>query len=349
MRTKTRVTARSRFSRFPAVVMAFLFLSAATTAVAQVPKELPPLDGDSVSIAFGINDRSEAVGLSTDGDTETAVFWNRKGKATALPPLLGHNDSRARDINYSGVIVGESSDGSISKAVVWTRKGKVTALPEPALGDACTSSSAWAVNSRGDVVGQCSGADGDTAIIWKRGQTPVVLPPLDGYSESVARGVNYGGKAVGWSLSSTDRTAVLWRKNGTPKALLPFPDDYESRALGINARGKIVGYSDGDSATAAVWDFAGNIAALLPPDGEAPDNLDSAEGISPIGEAVGHHTYFGPDVRDVAMLWDRSGTPIELPLLEGHTKGHAYAINALGHVVGSSAPDSGPTIAVIWK
>lgn len=130
-----------------------LLLSVASTAWAQrepVPRLLPPLPGDDGGIAYAINNKGVAVGVSWGADESslsTAVKWSRKRKATALPPLLGHTQSFAQDINLRGEVAGASfADDDPYVAVRWDVAGQPHALP-PLPGD--TASYARGINNVG--------------------------------------------------------------------------------------------------------------------------------------------------------------------------------------------------------
>ena len=96
-----------------------LLLPLASGAMAQTPVELPPLDGDTESRAFAINDRGEVAGVSSGSGGGMAVVWDRSGTPRVLPPLAGDSRASARAINNRGEVVGSSFGSDVNTAVVW--------------------------------------------------------------------------------------------------------------------------------------------------------------------------------------------------------------------------------------
>ncbi len=97
-------------------------------------RELPPLPGDTVGFAFGINDNGQAVGVSglcsntavpPNPAGPHAVLWEADGSATNLGSLgSGTTTNIASSINNLGEVVGgalSATDGTIH-AFLWTRQ-----------------------------------------------------------------------------------------------------------------------------------------------------------------------------------------------------------------------------------
>jgi probable HAF family extracellular repeat protein len=139
-------------------------------------QDLPPVSGDAIAAAQGINDHDVAVGgsgycgsLNVLGYAASlhAVMW-RNGSPTALPGLGGQFNNAALDINDRGQIVGLSDlPGDTSTHAVLWQNGSVTDLGTLA-GDA--SSFAWAISDRGQVLGESCDASGNCrGFIWQNG------------------------------------------------------------------------------------------------------------------------------------------------------------------------------------
>lgn len=139
-------------------------------------QDLPPLSGDTVSAAAGINDLDVAVGGSGFCASFNvlgfalllhAVIW-RSGSATDLGSLGGEFNNLATDINNLGQVVGMSDvpGDTTTHAVLW-QKGTITDLGTLP-GDA--SSFAWAISDRGQILGQSCDANGNCrGFLWENG------------------------------------------------------------------------------------------------------------------------------------------------------------------------------------
>jgi uncharacterized membrane protein len=219
------------------------------------------------------------------------------------------------------------------------------ALPPLPGGD---SSRANGINAAGEVVGTSMANGKRTAVIWDRDGIPRVLAPLPGDSESLGKAINNQGMAAGLSLGPGGTRAVVWSRDGTPRELLSLDGDDGGEAWGINWRGEVAGNStyDDHMSTAVLWDRNGEPRALEAPvyedqNGEPVVYNTYAFAIDPTREAVGF-----ADVG--AALWDRSGTLMILPPLEGDTDTEAFAINNRGEVAGFSGGQATLT-AVVWR
>ena len=150
-------------------------------------RELPPLPGDSVGIAFWINDNSQAVGVS--GSCANTI----------IPPFA----------------VGPH-------AVLWEKDGSVHDLG--GLGGTVNTdllgigNVAFGINNRGQVVGVAAlpGSTTTHAVLWIRDRgKPRDLGTLSGDVTSAGLGINDGGDVVGASIdgsvASGNPRAFLWR------------------------------------------------------------------------------------------------------------------------------------------
>ena len=139
--------------------------------------ELPPLPGDSVSAATGINDRGEVIGISGICDIAVgqrsaihAVRWTN-GLANDLGNLGGNAWNTPTAINQAGDIVGFANVSPgvdfNPHAFLWTAKGGIRDLGAVA-GD--VTSQASGINARRQIVGQSCAADGTCrGFLWQHG------------------------------------------------------------------------------------------------------------------------------------------------------------------------------------
>lgn len=311
-------------------------LATATNLSAQAspkPKVLAPLPGDDGGIAFAINNKGVAAGVSNGVGADGAVVavkWNRKGEPTALPPLAGDTQSAAFAINLRGEVAGDSGDEVgryyFGIAVRWDTSGRPQAL-RPLPGD--TVSHAEGINNAGEVAGLSEGPDGRTAVIWDRDGAPGALQ--GGYQ---GRAINNRGMAAGVDKLGNP---VVWSRDGVPRNLtLPGPacDDWPS-VIGITWRGEVLGHAKFEDAYCApvIWNQAGEPEFLDFPASDDPIIGDPylvsfATGIESTGEVA------GAAIDGRALLWDRSGSPISLSFPEGYDGGSGQAINNRGAVAG---------------
>jgi probable HAF family extracellular repeat protein len=179
-------------------------------------RKLSPLPGDTVGMAFWINDNSQAVGSSG-------------ACGTSLLPELTY--------------------GYGSHAVLWGANGSVTDLGN--LGAAVLNVGA-AINNQGQVTGASSLNANSTlnnatdAFLWTSGAGMRDLSTLPGDVASAGLGINDAGEVVGLSVAATgDTRAFLWQ-NGVMtdlNTLIPAGSPLLLMyAGGINSSGAIVGY-----------------------------------------------------------------------------------------------------------
>jgi len=339
------------------VTMSATIGTASTTSVNV--RNLGALPGNVYSIAFGINNHGQVVGLSDShaflwqNDTMTdlgggganginnlgqavggsgtrAVLWENGGM-TDLGTLPGDDYSVAYAINGAGQVVGASCGGTCEwfRAFLW-QNGTMTDLGS--LGGP-SDTIAFGINNAGQIVGRSAGH----AFLWDHGSmTDLGVLPTGGGSE--ARAINDAGQVVGSSgNASVGHHAFLWQ-NSAMTDLGTLPGDTDSYAYGINSAGQVVGTSDRN---AFLWD-AGTMTNL----GTLGGCCGEAHGINDHGQAVGSSMM--PNQSGRAALWTVSTkAPPPYPIRDlgtppGDVISWGTAINDAGHVAGYSiGSDSG--------
>jgi probable HAF family extracellular repeat protein len=165
---------------------------------------LLPLPGDTIGIAFAINDKSQVVGItgSCSFGVVHAVLW-QNGAVTDLGNLGGTTDNWAEAINNQGQAVGWSNlPGDMTyHTFLWTEdKGMQDLGTLP--GD--FASAAGGINSKGQVVGTSYDASGNPrAFLWQRGvmtDLNTLIPAGSPLFLLDGNGVNSQGEIVGDAL-----------------------------------------------------------------------------------------------------------------------------------------------------
>ncbi len=276
----------------------------------------------------------------------------RQATPTAMPTYaitelatLGGEGSRALGINERGQVVGEADDPEgRTRAVVW-EAGRPQDLGT--LGG--EDSVATEINDAGQIAGFSTTGPGQElygpgthAFLWDDGAM-TDLGTLGGQT-SFALHLNGAGQVVGQSEDAMGRTrAFLW--TGGTMTDLGTLGGAGSRALGINDAGAIVGAAEAEDGRerAVVWQ-GDRLVELETPEGAT----SGASAINAPGQVVGHTATADGDVQAVSWVEGRL-TP--LGSLGGESQ--AYAINGMGHIVGSSTTAGDellddPTHAVVW-
>jgi probable HAF family extracellular repeat protein len=210
------------------------------------------LPNSDFSVAYGINNTGETVGLANIATGMRAFRSRRVIGAVALDPLPGDSSSAAFDINHPGTAVGFSSGPSGIRAVTWSRTGAIQALP--AL-PGTNSNQGRAISDSGTVAGVSDTAAGPRAVQWVGGVVQD-LGALPGHSTSEALGINNSGEIVGYSGDPNGQHhAVLWSAGGSAiDDLGVLPGGISSRALDVNNRTEVVGTSHSSAGNRAfLW------------------------------------------------------------------------------------------------
>jgi probable HAF family extracellular repeat protein len=278
----------------------------------------------------------------------TWVFGHAQGPKPAMYSVtdlgtLGGTYSVSYTINDGGLVTGgaataNQTNGVSQTAFAWSH-GQITNLGTLG-GAACSdcSSEGAGSNASGTAAILSETADFDPngedfcgfgthhqclAAVYKNGAlTP--LRPLDGGNNSQAYWINKSGDVAGFSETGVYDgncaiayqlyrfSAVKWGANGKPQPLRPWQDDTVSFALGMNEKGEAVGVSGLCSNTTV-----------------PPNNVPS-----------------GPH----AVLWEKDGTPVLVPSLQGALDNNvASSINDRGDVGGTQLISDGTIHGFVWN
>jgi probable HAF family extracellular repeat protein len=333
---------RVRVSRILSFVLslAVLFPSVAAAQYTAVDLRTP---GGGFSIAYGINNRGQAVGRATiQGGDQHAVLWEG-GTMRDLGTLPGGRFSEAYGINDRGQVVGMSSIDSETctlfdgcwHAFLW-ENGTMTDLGGI---DARFQSYAYSVNKRGQVAGIGNTADYPfdswRAFVWDNG-TVTDLGQVPGASNTMASGINDRGDVAGWWTDAAGSHPALWTE-GAMVALATLPGATNTEAYRINRRGQIIGVAD---SRAVLW--TGGTPRDL---GTLPGGATStARDLNNAGQVAGYSLISGFGYR--SFVWD-DGRMTELATPTGAGQAQAHGINDRGDIVGYW--DNGSvTRAVVW-
>ena len=183
-------------------------------------QELRPLDGDTVGMAFWINDNGQAVGISgVCGNTllpspaagPHAVLWEN-GTVTDLKSLGGTVNpaafgvgNAAYSINNQGQVSGISAlpGNEHGHAFLWTRK---TGMRDLGALSGDVQSAGLSINNEGEVVGPSLDEDGNpTAYVWRNGAMSDLNSLVIGESPLyllLAAGNNDAGQIVGFGVDA---------------------------------------------------------------------------------------------------------------------------------------------------
>lgn len=285
--------------------------------------------GDSLSLAYAINDAGTVVGWRiAPGGKNDAFRWDPLGGRTLLPSL-GGAWSRAYDLNDAGTAVGGSELPSGDRhATLW--QGAV-AQDLGTLGG--PRSSAVGINNADQVVGWSDYLGQLQGFLWQSGvMTPLVYP---GGSLTRPYAINDTGVVVGFAY--VGGTFLAWRWEAGVFTQLPGVGEAITLATDVNGSGQAVGqdWTGGGASHALVWEggITTDLGAPVPPVG-APE-WGAARGSNDLGVVVGLAHW--PDGFIRAARW---AGPAPAP--QAIVVGMADAINAMGGagVIGAGAANA---------
>jgi probable HAF family extracellular repeat protein len=197
------------------------------------------------SIAFAVNDRDEAVGVSYTHPASNAFIGNaflyQNGKLLDLTP--GNPASVATGINQIGQVTGFYDVGA-THAFLYSN-GQIKDLGTLPTGN---SSEAYSINNRGQVAGYSSvnGGLAFHAFVYSSGRMQDIgaFGPKSAMNSAIAFCINDHGQVVGEAgLPGGVYHAFLYT-GGPLRDLGTYPGHPNTDATGINNSGVIVGGTD---------------------------------------------------------------------------------------------------------
>jgi uncharacterized membrane protein len=211
---------------------------------------LPPLAGDVISEAQGLNEAGIAVGMSS-GSAQQAVYWDH-GVPRALNLPIGPT-SIAEDINNESQICGWMGIAPLAQfgatPFIW-HDGVTTSLPLPpyAINQAGT---ATAINNLGDACGYFFVDDPNSkgflrrACAWIDGKF-IDLGTLPGFAVSHATDINDAREVAGYcqlTPSGVQTRGFVWRDGemSSLAGMLTTPGMIPEFANALNNSGQIAG------------------------------------------------------------------------------------------------------------
>jgi len=167
-------------------------------------RELPTVAGDPDGVAFAINDRGQAVGVSTDCTLTPghALLWH-DGNVTDIG-TLGGLALAPNDINNHGQVVGNAFHNNTNRAFLWQNGVAIDlgTLPGDVIGHAN------AINDKGQVIGQSADANNNNGrgFIWQNGVMTDLNTLISADSNLYLvdpQDINAGGEIVGSAVQKS--------------------------------------------------------------------------------------------------------------------------------------------------
>lgn len=264
-------------------------------------------------------------------------------------PAGPYDRTFARSVNDLGQVAGYSDLSTGAENFGFRHTPSVgfepLGLPPGAIGG---FSNPYGINAGGQVAGDVVIAGvGGRAFRWTAGVGMVALPILPGSTTAHGYAINALGQVAGSSGTSAQSVA-RWSSAGTVESLGLPAGRISGAGYAINGPGQVV--------VTAVDSF-GEARGYLYTDGAGYRDLGSlggprveAWGINDAGQVVGSARLPGgpPNVTH-AFVWSAASGMTDLGALPGGSFAQAYAINALGVLVGESETASAPRHAFVYR
>jgi probable HAF family extracellular repeat protein len=257
----------------------------------------------------------------------------------------------AGSVNDSGQAAGYSDLSTGAQTLGW-RYTPGAGFQPLGLPPGATSgySNPYAINNAGQVVGDVSTGGSLFGFRWTEGAGMATLPTLPGATSSHANAINALGQVAGSSRTSGTQLehVARWSAAGTIEDLGLPAGRVSGAGRAINGAGQV--------AVTAV-DSLGQARGYLYTDGAGYRDLGSlggaavqALGVNDAGQVVGSSALPGgsPNVTH-AFVWSAAGGMQDLGALPGGSYAQAYAVNALGVIVGESEVASAPFHAFVYS
>ncbi|MES2744684.1 MAG: HAF repeat-containing protein [Bdellovibrionota bacterium] len=246
---------------------------------------------------------------------------------------LGGGQSFARSLNEGGLIVGDSRTSSGETHAFLYSNNQIVDLGT--IGG--NYSSANAVSNRGQVAGTSylPGAQPEPrAVIWDHGQT-IILPHLNGSSNSQANGINDAEHVVG----SSGNVATIW-ENRQPRSLGTLGGS-NSYANAISQNGLVVGNSVTAQGQWHAFLYRNNQMIDL---GTLGGSTSAAYGVNDRGQVVGSSETANGSVH--AFVWE-NGVMQDLGTINNGSS-IAQAISAGGLIAGQGLVGNNVVHTLKW-
>jgi uncharacterized membrane protein len=186
----------------------------------------------SLTLAFGINDRSQIVGAFNGLDNQAHGFLLSQGEFTVID-VPGAMATTARGINNRGQIVGDYlTDRNIIRGFLFDQ-GHFTTIAPPASGYTI----AYDIDDAGQIVGAYGSFSQPHGFLWTHGQF-VATDPAD-VAAGTTSGINRSGQLV---MASFANQKGLRLEPGGASTEIRVPGAAFTSPTGINDRSEIVGW-----------------------------------------------------------------------------------------------------------
>lgn len=266
-------------------------------------------------------------------------------------PAGPYDRTFARSVNDLGQVAGYSDLSTGAQTLGW-RYTPGAGLQPLGLPPGATSgySNPYGVNNAGQVVGDVSTGGPLLGFRWTEGAGMATLPTLPGGTSSHAYAVNAPGQVAGASdaAGASAQRVARWSAAGAVEDLGLPAGRVSGFGQAINGAGQVA---------VTAQDALGQSRGYLYTDGAGYRDLGTlggdrveAWGVNDAGQVVGSSALLGgpPNVTH-AFVWSAAGGMRDLGALSGDSYAQAYAVNALGVIVGESLGASGQFHAFVYR